>query len=67
MEAKIKSGTFLAESCGRVSNPPPPKSTTFFDAAPNVCVPVCVSHMVLAFFWCRRLLSDACEQGRIFV
>ena len=26
MEAKIKSGTFLAESCGRA---------TFFDAAPN--------------------------------
>ena len=24
MEAKIKSGTFLAESCGRASNPPPP-------------------------------------------
>ena len=39
MEAKIKIGTFLAESCGRASDlpppqrPPPPKSNTFFDAA----------------------------------
>ena len=41
MEAKTKSGTFLAESCGRASDPPqqppPPKSTTFFfDAAPKL-------------------------------
>ena len=42
MEAKTKSGTFLTESCGRASDTPPPqrppqpKSTTSFDAAPNV-------------------------------
>ena len=37
MEAKIKSGTFLAESCGRASDvdpspqrPPPPQNTPFF-------------------------------------
>ena len=39
MEAKIKSGTFLAESCGRASDPPQTAPTTqkyhFFYAAPN--------------------------------
>ena len=30
MEAKTKSFSFLTESCGRA-----PKTTTFFDAAPN--------------------------------
>ena len=40
MDAKTKIGTFLAESCGRASNhpppqqPTPPKSTTFY-AAPK--------------------------------
>ena len=37
MEEKIESGTFLAESCGRASDPPPPhpKVLPFFDAAPK--------------------------------
>ena len=41
MEAKIKSGTFLAESCGRASNhplpptAPPTQKYHFFYAAPK--------------------------------
>ena len=38
MEAKIKSGTFLAESCGQASNPPTAPTTQkyhFFYVPPN--------------------------------
>ena len=47
MEAKIKIGTFLAESCGRALDPPPPTAPTtqkyhFFDAAPKANRKDCV-------------------------
>ena len=43
MEAKTKSGSFLAENCSRASKPSPPTAPTnqkyhFFDAAPYVYV-----------------------------
>ena len=44
MEAKIKSGTFLAESCGRASDPHHPKVPLLFDAAPNELLEVQLVH-----------------------